>query len=514
MAELAGVNESKPSKKYDEQAEILSKPSYERSRADQYMLENDESIPSQGLNLPESLRPPTSDSLRALNERIGGPGEAETEQGRYAGRVGKNYGSQVAFGQVNPLPAVASGLAGQLAEENGAGPLLQAGVEIATILAGGKSGKKLGDLGKKQVKDEINRLRQLGYADEEITLAINRASKGKAGGVSASKGAKTENAFEQFTEKSNQLVSDILTQEIPGIDLGIKHVHQMASDAYGQVAKEASKLTIRNPTPFINSATGVVRELRKNLGKNPAAEPFLNRLHEAVIASTKSPSAENYMNFYKELNGLGSWMGRSQKDRLLTQVKNGIKDSFRSEGPIGRKFAEKFEKVNEGVSRAYDASEVHEMIQKATTQDGIDFNKLNKLYDKSDNVDLIEKTLGSRQSDNLHKIAKTGKEIKDFDKAWKASTAFSGNLVSDTLKSGSMMYLLYHGDYKTAGAVLGTKAASAGAKKLAEKSLTDPKFQNLWLRGLHAIKNESPKLFRSANQDMKKYLDDEGIEIE
>ncbi len=54
---------------------------------------------------------------------------------------------------------------------------------------------------------------------------------------------------------------------------------------------------------------------------------------------------------------------------------------------------------------------------------------------------------------------------------------------------------------------------AAAVRKLAEKSLTDPKFQNLLIRGLHAIKKGSPSLMKSAEKSMEKYLEDEGIEI-
>lgn len=504
LAELAGVNkrgaaQSVKSKQDFDTLEKINQPGYQPSFSEIYNLSDDDDL------LPRSYRLPTSKDLRGANDALGGPGEAETEQGRYAGRVGKNYGSGLAFGQINPIPAIAAGLTGQLVEEKGGGPLAQAAAEVAALLLTGKSGKDLSNTGKKEVTDKVNAMRKLGYSDEEITLAINSASKGKKGGVKASKGSKTEQAFEDFAEHSNDMVSDILTAEIPGIDRGTKHVHQMASDAYGQVAKEGSKLVIKDSTPFIDSATNVVKEVRRNLGKNPEAETFLNRLHDAVVASTKNPTAENFMNFYKELNKAGNWMNRSQKDRLLTQVKNGIKDTFRAEGPQGRQLADRFEKANAGIRKAYLAEDLHGLIQKATTQEGINFSKLNKVFDKPDNVKLMRDVLGPKQADNLHQIAKIGSEVKNFDKAWKATSLITG---TPTSIATNLSYLIYSGNW---AAIAGLKGMEAVGRKLAEKSLTDPKFQNLLIRGLHTIKNESPKTFRVVNDAMNKYLEDEGI---
>lgn len=507
LAELAGVNKQTPASKAKtsrdfETLDRMEQPGYTPSFSDFASLSEDDDY------LPSSFRLPTSESLREVNESIGGPGEAESGLGRFAGRAGKLYGSGLALGQANPLPALAGGAAGQAAEELGAGPLTQAAAEIAAmLLSPGQAGKKVlqGSL-KQEVADKINKLRQLGYAEEDITLAINSASKGKKLGVKASKGSKTEKAFEDFAERSDQMVSDILNAEIPGIEHGTQHVHQMASDAYGQVAQQAANITIRDSTPFIDSATGVVRELRRNLGRNPEAETFLNRLHDAVVSSTQNPTAENFMNFYKELNKAGNWMNRSQKDRLITQVKNGIKDTFRAEGKAGRQLADDFERVNTGIQRAYRAEEVHNLLQKTATQSGNDYKKMHKLFDNADNYQLFEQVLGPRQTENLQMIAKTGKEVKDFDKAYKATSLFTGTTTSMASQLG---YLVYSGNWAAAAAL---KIGEAGARKLAELSLTDPRFQNLIIRGLHAIKSESPKIFRSVNEAMEKYLDEQGIQ--
>ena len=457
---------------------------------------------------------PTSQGLRKLNEMSGGPGEAESALGRYAGRTGKFLGSGAAFGQAGILPAILAGTAGQTAEEAGFGPLVQMAAEIVSLIfSPGQGPKNLAGARKKEVQQKIAELRDLGYAEQDITLAINHASKGRKGGVKASKSQKTEKAFEDFAERSDQMVSDILTSEIPGIERGTQHVHQMASDAYGAVAARGRNMVIRDSTPFINSATGVVRELRRNLGRNPEAETFLNRLHDAVVASTQNPTAENFMNFYKELNKAGNWMGRSQKDRLITQVKEGIKDTFRSEGRAGRQLADDFETVNRGIRNAYQAEEVHTLLQKAATQDGLDYKKLNKLFDNADNVQLFEEVLGPVQTRNLEIISKTGREVQNFDKAWKATHLLQGNQMLDIARGAGAGYYLWKGDMEGLAMVLASKGMGVASKKIAEKMLTDPKFQNLFIKGVHSLKNESPKLFRSANDAMQKYLDDEGIKI-
>jgi hypothetical protein len=506
LAELAGANtlsNDRSSREFQAQ-ERMGQPGYVPDYND-IETATGNSIEPQAFNLP------TSNQLREGIEAIGGPGEAETPQGKYAARAGKLYGSGLAFGQVNPAPAIAGGVAGQAAEDLGADPLLQTAVEIVTMLATGRSNKpsKISS-NKSAIQSKINELRKLGYPDEDITLALNSAYKNGQAVKIASKGAKTEQAFEDFAEHSDDIVNGILQAEIPGIEHGTKYVHELASDAYGKVAQDAANLVIKDSTPFIDSATSVVKQLRKNLGKNSEAETFINRLAEAVVDSTKNPTAESFMNFYKELNSMGKWMGRSQKDRLISEVKNGIKETFRKQGKEGQKLADKFEKANEGIRKAYLAEDAHEILQKVTGKEGIDYKKLDKVWDKAENIDLFQEVLGKTQTNNLRRISQIGKEVKDFDKAWKAvNTSATG--IAQNLGIG---YYLLQGDFVGLAKVLSTKVGKNTIGKIAEKSLTDPAYQNLVIRGLHAVKTASPKSLRSVNEGFKKYFEEQGIDIE
>ncbi len=494
------------------EVEILEKmqqPGYKPSFSDIYMLSGDDDI------APNSFRLPTSEDLRAFNEMAGGPGEAKTTAGKYAGRAGRLVGAGLAFGQLNPAAGVVGGVAGQATEDLGGGPIAQAAAEIIGMLVTPTGGiKKLLTSDKKEIADKIMNLRNLGYTEEDITLAINSAYKNSKKAKIASKGAKTEQAFEDFATKSDQIVSDILQSEIPGIEKGIKNVHEVASDFYGQVAQQGSKLTITNSKPFLDASKRVVDQLQNTLGKNPEAQQFIRRISEAAIDATQFPSAEKMMNFYKELNGMGNWLGRSQKDHMINQLKEGIKETFRSEGKAGKEFAKKFEEANKGIQKAYKAQDVHDLIQRVSTQDGIDYKRFNKLFDKKENVQLFSEVLGPEQAKNMKMIAKVGSEVRDFDKAWKAANAFKVGSAADVARSGAALYYLYQGDWEGLAKVAATKLGTTAFKKLAEKSLTDPKFQNLVIKGLHAVKVESPKLMASAERAMVEYLKEEGIPLD
>ena len=514
IADLLGINpkQSERSKEKDSAAmdvhERMKQPGYKPTVQDIEALSSDDDMA-----LPFSI--PTSEGLRDVNEAIGGPGEAETPQGKYGGRIGRLYGSGLAFGQVNPAPAVVGGVVGQAVEDLGGGPLAQAAAEIVSMILTPQGGiKRLVSSNKKEVQGLIEKLRKMGYAEEDITLAINSAYKDGRAAKVASKGAATEEAFENFSQNSDKIVSEILAAEIPGIEKGIQNVHEVASDFYGAVAKEGSQLTITNSRPFLDASKKVVDQVENTLGKNPDAQAFVKRISEAAMDATQYPSAEKMMNFYKELNSMGNWLGRSQKDHLITQVKNGIKDTFKSEGKKGKDFAEKFEKANQGIRKAYQAQDLHDLMQKVTGQNGIDYKRFNKLFDKKDNVDLFADVLGTKQAENIKMISKVGSQVKDFDKSWKVANNFRVGTAGDAARGVAATYYIYNGDWEGLAKVAASKIGSSAIKKLAEKSLTDPKFQNLLIKGLHAVKVESPKLMTSANNAMKQYLKEEGISID
>lgn len=509
LTELAGLEkvDQERNKQDFQTLERLNDPNYSPTQDELEQLSEDPTL-SKSFNLP------SSQDFRNANEAIGGPGEAQTTPGKYAGRIGKIYGQGLAFGVTNPIPSIVAGGLGQLVEEKGGRPLTQAAAEIVGLLATPSGKAKALTSSKDAVKNIINELRTLGYNDEQITLAINSAHKNSRAANIASKGKKTEQAFEDFAEHSDDLISNILTKEVPGLEKNIEEVHQLASDAYGQVAKEGSQITIKDSSPFVKSVKFIENELSKNLGKSEEAKSFIKRINDAAEAAQQSPTAESMMNFYKELNKAGKWMDRSEKDRLLSHLKTGIKDTFKSQGKEGVKLAEDFEKVNKGIRKAYLAEDLNEVITKSKVDGKIDYKKLNKSLDNKENVKIFEEVLGKEQAKNVKTISNIGKQVKDFDKSWKVSNSLSSGTKLDTLQGAGALYFLYQGDYEKLAYVLGTKGGTTAVKKLAEKSLTDPKFQNLLIKGLHAVKTESPRLMKSANEGVKKYLEEEGLDID
>lgn len=463
---------------------------------------------------PQPLSFPTSEQVESGLSELGVPEEAETSAGRYAGNAAKIFGQGLAFGQINPLPAAVAGVAGEAVKDLGGGELAKAATEIVALIATpGQLGRKLVGSAKQEVQSLIKGMRDLGYTEEQITLAINSASKGKVGGIKAHKGAATEKVFEEFAEHSDALVKSLFNLSVPGIKKGPEYVHELASTAYGNVAEKASRMKVSNRKPFIDAANDIALDLMENLGEKPEAKQFIERLQEALDMTRKDPTGKAFINFYKELNSVGKWATRDEKDRWLKIMKNGVVNLFEGQGPQGKQLAKEFKQVNKGIETAYKAEEAFDLLQKATTQEGINYKKMYKLFDDIDNTKLFKEVLGTKNADNWQKIAKVGKEVENFDKAWKATHILKGSSIGDIARGGAASYYFFKGDLEGLAGVVATKAGSVAVKKLAEKALTDPRYQNLMIKGLHALKENSSRTLGTIINDLQKYFDEDKIDL-
>jgi hypothetical protein len=516
LAELTGLNAPEghinPGEKvqYEMESNILDKlntPGYKPSLAEIYAL-SDEDI------VPRYSRLPTSRDIGKKIEDLGGPGEPTTEGGSWARRSSEIYGGSLSMGLLNPLPAVFGGTAGEIAKVAGGGPIVQAAAEIAAMLVSqGRSNPLTSS--NPIIKARIDTLRKLGYSDKDITLAVN-AQKAGSSRVNNAKATRSSNkAFDQAITKSEGLFEDVLSKEFPGIEKGTDYVHRVAGDAYGAVAKEGANLVIKDSIPFIKSATEVVRQLNKNLGRDPDSIPFLNRLKEAVFKSAKNPTAEDMMTFYRELNSRGNWKNPGHMESLINHVKNGIKATFRSAGREGEKLANNFERVNKGVRRAYDAEAVSGLLDKARTVEGVDWKKMLKVLNNKKNVDVFEKGIGKAQTQNLREIAKVSKEVGDFRSSLgkiQQDPNLPSWLKSPTFKA--FLYALATGHIKTGLAIGTLGTAKSIYSRLQTKLLTDPKYQAPFTRMLQAIKIQSPVALQRASEAFKEAAEEDDIDLD
>jgi uncharacterized coiled-coil DUF342 family protein len=194
--------------------------------------------------------------------------------------------------------------------------------------------------------------------------------------------------------------------------------------------------------------------------------------------------ADFYTNFYQGLNEIGDWKSPRQREFVFSKVKDALKNTFRSQGKEGEKLANLFEGANESWKKYRSAEEVLTKIQKATTEDGINFNKLAKAYENPDNYKELVDGLGKERASNLKKIVDAGREVSDLRKR------IEGNQAKKVLGTGKLLALAHSlvtlnvTELKT---VLGAEIGG----RIATKILTEPAYQNLYLDYLKAVKQSN-----------------------
>lgn len=467
---------------------------------------------------PIGRKLPTSEFLTGLTNEAGL--KPKSLQGRYGARSGRLYGAGLAFGQGNPIAPIIAGTAAQTVEELGGGEVAQLITEFVALWKFG------GSKAKAAISRRKEELKALGYADDEIAL-IESAAKAQRnekvkGPRVANKSEATEQLFAETRQKSQELVEETLASAFPGIEKGAQNVKDLAKDTYKNFFDEFKGVVLKNTDPLRSGLKSAIGEIEKTVGENEKLRPVLNRLKSALKdldttttdlitgPKAKEQTVEKVISLYQELGQFGDWVSPTQRDRVLSIARNSIKETLKAEKTVGKELITKFESANKAVQKGFWAEDIQNLVNKTMADGKIDFKKFKKLFSKEENVELFQKGLGDIQAKNLQKIADVGSDLKDFDKAWKSTTGLVGKGLDLSTAYGVVHYVL-QGDYVTAATFATTKAARAALGKLAEKSLTDAKFQQIQIKLMHALKTGSSKSFGSAMAEFSRYLNDNDI---
>lgn len=430
---------------------------------------------------PRYHRVASGQDVAGLIEDVGGPGKAETMAGRYAERIGRLSGGGAALG-ANVLQApIIAGSVGQTLEELGAPAWAQAAGEMFAFLTSGK-GKVPLTSKSPEVKNKLNELKKLGYSEEDLTLAKNALEeRGFLKKVSRLT-PKAEQSFKNAISNSESKVNEILNKSFPGLEEGLPSMKKASSEIYNTLDDIARNVVVESPDSFVKSASKAVNELRKSLANTPQEKQVIELLENAMKKAGEFPTADEYINFYQGLNQIGNWSNPRQREHVFKIIQDAIKQTFRDQGPIGQKLASKFEEANQSWKKFRQAEDVSELIGKATSDEGINFSKLSKMMENPSNFETLSDGLGKVQANNIKLIAQTGSEIGNLEKIMK------GGLAKEALGAGKLLLVakaIVTGDLSALKTYVGTEALG----RLSTKLLTDPKWQNLQLKALEAVKN-------------------------
>ncbi len=450
--------------------------------------------------LPRYTSLPTSQEIGKGIESLGGPGKAKTIGGRFASRIGEFVGGGAAIGAPQAKLAASAGTVGQSLEELGAPKWLQAVGEIATFLKGSRAKTPIQSTSE-EVGTELDRLRKLGYSDEDLTLAKNALENRGWFKKTSKLTADAENRFKTAMKNSEEHVSDILEQSFPGIKTeGPSGIRAASEELFGSLDDLAKQVVIENPGSFVKNADKAIERLKTTLANTPQEKEVIGILEAARDAAVDGRSADVYTRFYRGLNQIGKWGNPKEREHVFTLVKDAIKQTFRDQGPEGKKLANVLEEANKSWIKYLNAEDVSEMLAKVTTEEGVNFSKLARSLDNPNNLKTVEKALGKESASNMKKIADTASSMKNLEKQ------MLGGQVKQALGSSKLAALAYSivtGNMAAVKSYIGLVAAG----NLATKLLTEPKYQNLRLKALNAVRDQNWNLLKVTSESVKKALD-------
>ena len=457
-----------------------------------------------GLALESSLfrnaRLPTIEEAGNIIDQLFGIKPPETATGRYAKRIGENVGAAATTGPLRgPMLALAAtaGAVGQSAEEAGLPPWAQVILEIGTLAKGSKAKTKITSK-TPEINERFNKLRSLGYTEQDITLAKSALEDRGILKKMSSWNKAAENRFNESVKNTEKHIEDILEGSFPGLAAeGSAGFRQSAEQLFENLDDLAKNVVVEKPEVFVQNANKAIQRLKNTLANTPQEKEVIGILEQAINSAVPGRTADVYTRFYKGLNQIGKWGSPKEREHVFSIVKDAIKQTFREQGPQGKQLAKSLEDANESWIKYLRAEDVSELLKKAVTEEGSNFKKLSKLIENPSNYQTLEKGLGAEATKNLKLIADTASSIGDLSKAIKG--AETKGLIGAS-KFLALMKGIFTGDLTALKGYVGAETAG----RLATRWLTNPASQNRIKRGLNAIKDQKWNVFRTLAQEFEK----------
>lgn len=450
--------------------------------------------------VPRVSRLPSSSQVKQDIQAVGGPGLPETVSGRYAERIGKLVGGGASLGVPQAALSATAGAVGQTAEELGAPPWVQAALEIGTFLKGSKSKTPLTS-DTPAIKQQLKKLEDLGFSQEDLTLAKNALEDRGWLKKTSKMTSQAESRFKQTLSNMESKIDDVIGESFPGIKQeGVEPFRKGAEELFDSLDEIAKNVVIEKPHAFFKSIDKAVESLRGTLANTPQEKEVINILKEAKSAAQPGRGADVYTRFYKGLNQIGKWGTPKEREHVFTVVKDAIKQTFRDNGPEGKRLAATLEDANKSWIKYLRAQDVSDLLAKASTDDGMNIVKLGKLLQTPSNYRDLSNAVGKTSADNIRKIADASSSVKDLEKAVKGGLGKEALGVGKTFAIAKAMLT---GDITGLKAYVGADILG----KVATKMLTEPKYQNINLKLIEAIKKNQMNSVRILGQRLAEEVD-------
>jgi hypothetical protein len=383
-----------------------------------------------------------------------------------------------------PGSAFIAGAAGKGLEKAGAPKWLQIAGELSTTLLKGGP-KKVYAEGSPEIRAAEKIMKQRGLSEEEIVLAKNAMKEKRTLENMAKMYKSTEKQFESTKKSIENGVNEIISESFPGFNKGIEEVEKRATELFKPIRAEAKQVVVMKPEKFTKKIDDIVNDIRDNLANTPDEESFIKMLETAKNKAVEGRSADNYVSFYQTLNRIGKWVDPSKKESYMREAKDAIKQTFRENGPAGQKLANNFEKANEGWIKYHQAEKVNKILENSYVNESIDFKKLHQSISKDKNYSIFKDAIGDEAAANLKLMTKIGEGIQRSEKAIEGSALKQGITIG---KGVGIVTGLMSLNPTTIATTAKGAIGIAFARYISTQLLTNPKYQNLWIRMAGQVK--------------------------
>lgn len=258
--------------------------------------------------LPQFQKLPTSKDVKSFLESLGVDEEPETFLQKYMRRVGGLTGSGIPFGQFNPLQDIIAGGMGQILEEAGASPLIQALGELSVY--GFPKSVLTGKIAPKPSQASlVKKGRELGLTEKELAPALTKESF-------------TSKLISKFSPKGGRGsdVTKATRDALGNVYTGLKE-----SDYGARLLKDENRLN-------------VISDIEKTLENMPSK--YRKKILEDFSDLKRKPiTGESLIDFYQDVNQTFG----PQNKRTLVLNKN-VSEALQKHNPD---LAEDFRLVNQ-----------------------------------------------------------------------------------------------------------------------------------------------------------------------
>lgn len=424
--------------------------------------------------LPRFQRIPSQKEAESFIQMLGGPGEAETPQGRIAGRSAELLGALLPFGATPTMGALAalSGIAGQGLRETGVSEGLATGIELGINLAPvAKSIPKI--LQKKTIT------KPSGLTERKFE-GLQKPTK-----VSSSTLSKTTEAIEQ---EYRSIVSDLLKDSNKSYSALVEDptFKSKISNLFGKVAESAKKTTQPIlPNKLINTVNKELDKVgTKGLTFSDTEKVKHNELRKIMKSlDRESVTAEQLLDQYRKNNeslskifpyGENAAQNAGKREALEAynrSIADAIEDSFGN-----TEFGELFKFTNKRWNEIKKIETVDTFVDALFKGDKIKFSQAEKAIGDTKKSSVLKNALGKEAFNDFKQL---NQDLLSQQNAYKLLKSKGYDL--DNLSKAAVGYILKPSIAKG-------KVGLDFVRNLYRRTLANPKKVHDWKKGLENIR--------------------------